>query len=290
MITLENKKISVNISKNGAELMSLYHKVKQREYLWQGDSQFWQRRSPVLFPIVGRLAENSYYVNGTRYMMTQHGFARDHVFDVIEHKENEASFILRSSEESLKQYPFLFSLIITYRLNDNELLVKWKIMNEDDEIMYFQIGAHPAFNVGDASNRLEDYHLHFGKDVTLETKLLDPSTGLVTKGTKQVALNTSRLNLNYDLFKQDALILEGINRVTLQSNNQNHYVEMIFDSFPLLGIWTPIHKEKTPFICLEPWYGLADTVTVPRELKEKAYINKLKSGETFDAYYTIKIG
>ena len=65
----------VSISDKGAELQSVRLKEDNIEYLWQGDSTYWGRRAPILFPIVGRLVDNTYYVDGKPYSLTQHGFA-----------------------------------------------------------------------------------------------------------------------------------------------------------------------------------------------------------------------
>ena len=56
MKTLSNDKITIQISESGAELTSIV--ANGTEYLWQADPKFWQRHSPVLFPIVGRVWNN----------------------------------------------------------------------------------------------------------------------------------------------------------------------------------------------------------------------------------------
>lgn len=53
METISNSVLTVGVSEHGAELQSIQKNGK--EYLWQGDTCFWGRRSPVLFPIVGRV-------------------------------------------------------------------------------------------------------------------------------------------------------------------------------------------------------------------------------------------
>jgi len=58
MDKISNSILTVEISEHGAELQSI--KKNGKEYLWQGDAKFWGRRSPVLFPNVGRVWENKY--------------------------------------------------------------------------------------------------------------------------------------------------------------------------------------------------------------------------------------
>ena len=51
METISNSVLTVGVSEHGAELQSIQKNGK--EYLWQGDTRFWGRRSPVLFPSWG---------------------------------------------------------------------------------------------------------------------------------------------------------------------------------------------------------------------------------------------
>ena len=70
--------LQIQVNTKGAELASI--KANGREYLWQGDPRYWGRRAPVLFPIIGKLANNTLRIDGKAYTMSQHGFARDTEF------------------------------------------------------------------------------------------------------------------------------------------------------------------------------------------------------------------
>ena len=74
---IKNEHIKVKIKSFGAELNSLQKIDEDLEYIWQGDSKYWNRHSPILFPIVGRLKNDSYFYKNQKYNMSQHGFARD---------------------------------------------------------------------------------------------------------------------------------------------------------------------------------------------------------------------
>lgn len=43
--TIQNEKVIVSISDKGAELQSVRLKEDNTEYLWQGDSTYWGRRT-----------------------------------------------------------------------------------------------------------------------------------------------------------------------------------------------------------------------------------------------------
>ena len=60
---IKNSFIKAKIRSFGAELNSLQKITNNFEYIWQADSKYWARHSPVLFPIVGRLKDDIYFYN-----------------------------------------------------------------------------------------------------------------------------------------------------------------------------------------------------------------------------------
>ena len=123
--TLKNDFLSIEIDSHGAELTSI--RCGNTEYLWQADPQFWARHSPVLFPIVGRVWDNIYHVNGKEYGLPQHGFARDMEFTPVSQTENEIWFSL---EDSLSTgLPGTWSLLPSARLKTKYGSV-WKILRK----------------------------------------------------------------------------------------------------------------------------------------------------------------
>lgn len=168
MKELSNDKITIQIADHGAELISIC--ANETEYLWQADPQFWGRHSPVLFPIVGRVWNNTYRHEGKTYSLGQHGFARDMDFQLTYEEENAAIYTLESNEETLKLYPFPFVLEIGYRLKGNRIEVMWSVQNTGSKVMHFQIGAHPAFYYRDLTPETSERgFLDFGK----KTKTLE---------------------------------------------------------------------------------------------------------------------
>lgn len=138
-------KISVNA--RGAELDSLFSKETNIEYLWSGDQKFWSKKSPLLFPIVGTLKQNTYYYNNKPYNLSRHGFARESEFSLSDHTDVSATLSLSDSEQTLANFPFPFKLDVVYSVEGTTVHVKYKITNTGSDNMYFSIGAHPAFRV-----------------------------------------------------------------------------------------------------------------------------------------------
>ncbi|ECJ9721556.1 aldose 1-epimerase family protein [Listeria monocytogenes] len=290
MIKLENEVLLVEMKTAGAELTRIFHKDTGLEYLWNADSKFWGRHSPVLFPTVGRLVDDTYLVDGKQYHLGQHGFARDRDFQVIEQTENTVRFELDADEDSLAIYPYKFKLSIIYTIEKNTVAVSYEVENTDNKRIYFSIGAHPAFHLPlTDGTTFEDYYLDFGTEENLETLCLE---GPYRSGEiKKIIDGPARyLPLSYDLFKNDALIFEALKQkeMTIKSDKTPHFVKVSFPEFPFVGVWTA--KPGTPFLCIEPWYGIADGAGESVELRDKAGIEHLEPEAVFASEYEITVG
>ncbi|MBF7091474.1 aldose 1-epimerase family protein [Flavobacterium sp. ALJ2] len=282
MITIiSNSKLTASIKHTGAELFSLKN-THNKEYIWEGNPAFWGKHSPVLFPIVGTLKNNTYTINAMPYHLPRHGFARDLEFNLISKTDESAVFSIQSNNETLKIYPFEFELQIIYTLVDSQLDIEYKVINKTDLNMPFSIGAHPAIALPE---NFEDYTLEFEKKEVLKYSLLE--NDLISNKTKQLETKEGQIQLNYSLFKNDALIFKSLESNTLAIlKNNTPYVKVDFTSFPSLGIWT---KENAPFICIEPWFGYSDTPENSGNLFEKEGILTLEANKIFNSKFSIEI-
>ena len=285
MNRLENEFLIIETSNYGAELTRIFSKKENKEILWNGDAKYWGRHSPILFPIVGRLKDNETIIDDKVYTMTQHGFARDMNFDLVDISDNLISYKLASNEDTKKYYPYEFELFITYKLVNNSVNIDWKVKNIGNDDMYFSIGAHPAFNI---NSNINDYYLELEcRDNVENISLNGPYNDVHTK------INTlDKLDLSSDIFKNDALIYTNIDSIKLKSKKDNYFINVLFKDFPLVGIWCPYYKDTNsvaPFLCIEPWYGLCDNINSDKVFKNKQFINLLKSEEIFNTSYTISI-
>jgi len=277
--TISNSILKASIKHAGAELFSLKDN-QENEYIWEGNPDFWGKHSPVLFPIVGTLKNNTYTINEKEYQLPRHGFARDMDFELIEKTQNKAVFSLQSSEETLQKYPFEFELQLIYTLNENALELEYKVINKGKEKMPFSIGAHPAIALPD---HFENYALQFEKEENLKYYLLE--NDLISSKTKILETKNNVVPLNYELFRNDALIFKTIESKSLTIlNNSKPYVKVDYYDFPSLGIWT---KENAPFICIEPWLGYSDTDENTGDLYQKEGILTLEANKDFSAKFSI---
>lgn len=290
MHVLKNDVLTVQVKEHGAELASI--RKGSVEYLWQADPAFWGRHSPVLFPIVGSVWEKRYRVAGKEYEMGQHGFARDMDFVQVSADASQVRYRLESSEETLAKYPWPFVLEIAYRLRGNELDVIWEVENPGNEDMYFQIGAHPAFNYPDYDpQKQERGYFSFDRSEGLECIRIKEK-GCVDAQTKyplEIPAD-GLLPVGRDYFDAiDTLMLQDsqISRVTLRRADRTPWLALRFDA-PVVGIWSPPTK-NAPFICIEPWYGRCDRAGYEGDYRDKDWINRLAPGERFSSVYTIEI-
>ena len=286
--TLTNGNLTVETDTHGAELCSI--RKNGIEYLWQADPAFWGRHSPVLFPVVGRVWENTYRVNGTGYSLPQHGFARDMEFSLVSEQQDEIWFRLEDSVETLAKYPFHFRLEIGYKLTGNQVKVLWKVTNTGNETMYFQIGAHPAFYFPDFDPSTEERgYFHFGGKTGLEYILVREKGCADTEHRFPVRMDGEYLPVDTHTFDADALVLDRkqVTEVTLCRQDKSPWLRVGFDA-PLVGLWSPPGK-NAPFVCIEPWYGRCDRIGFSGEFREKDEINSLPPEGTFSSVYTIEI-
>ena len=258
--------LEIETSPSGAELTSI--KYNGNELLHQGKSVldengdiYWRRQAPILFPIVGSLKDNTTKIDGKNYHMSQHGFARDMVFDIVKLSEREHEYVLKYNEDTLKQYPFKFELYVSYLVYGNELTIKYRVKNVDNKPMYFGIGGHPAFKIDLKGN---DYKVEFEK-VEDEIKFYQLDSGLISY--ENTYINRSLLSNNCIKIKND------INKM-----------EFDFTGFKYLALWS---KKNAPFLCIEPWYTTADYVDSNQIFEEKKDNIKLDSGNEFACSYKI---
>lgn len=286
MFELNNEYLSIKINAFGAELHSIFNHKNNIEYLWQGDANFWSKRAPILFPIVGQLINNQYTHKNKVYNLPRHGFAREKQFECIKQENELIIFQLESNDETLLVYPFKFQLQISYQLKNNQLSVAYEVKNLDADVLYFSIGAHPAFNVPLLPNeQFEDYFLQFNEKETASRWTLQD--GLIDQPIDWYK-NDSKQELSRAILADDALVFKQLKSSSIQllSNNHQHGVRVDFEGFPYLGIWS---ATNAPFVCIEPWCGIADHVGKDGSLEQKEGIISLATNAVWNNQYCISI-
>ncbi|MDD6484070.1 MAG: aldose 1-epimerase family protein [Clostridiales bacterium] len=258
------------ISDMGAQMTSL--KKDGREIIWEGDPAVWGEQAPFLFPICGRLRDNKYMLDNKEYHLGLHGFARTMPFEIETQSENEVTFLLKSTEETMKCFPRTFECRITYRLIKNCMEVTYDVKNTDAETMYFSMGAHEGYACPEG---IEEYSVVFEHEENLETVVLDG--GYLSRENSVIAQNTRELPLKYEYFDDNSLVFKKLRsrRVSLRRKNGMECVSVDFCGFDNLLLWT---EPGAGYICIEPWCGLPDYSDGDYDITRKEGIITLAPG------------
>ena len=246
MFKLQSARVEIMINPLGAEIQQLKH-ATHGNVLWQKNDQIWNRFAPILFPIVGRLINDQYTLNDQSYTMRQHGFARDQVFQVIEHSEDSITLRLTDNEQTRAQYPFRFELLVKYTLYQDKLEIEHRVTNLDVKELYYSLGGHPGFHI---EGKLSAYDLDFGDDYTVQQHLI---TGNYYNGkTKEIQLSR-KFQLSDDLFTSDAIVIKSppFKSIGFGKTNGPKLLTLHCDTWTAVGLWT---KPGAPFFCIEPWW------------------------------------
>lgn len=281
-IVIGNEKFKVEVVQNGAELQQLTRLTDGKKYIWTPIETYWNRRAPNLFPIVGRLKNNKYSHNGQSYELGQHGFARNSHFKILSQEQDKVLFKLDSDSNTLEKYPFDFSFIVGFSIVDNVLTVSAQVKNTGEEILPFSYGAHPAFKL---NYPMDKYSIAIDNKKEINRRFLNE--GIRIDRVESISLQQNQLNLNDVLFLDDAIVLEkqNISKVELIENGNPYITLTSFDN-PYYGIWS---KPGAQFVCLEPWWGIADSEDVTGEIIEKEGINILAPNSEVSFKYSIEM-
>lgn len=288
MAVIKNEILKVIIAEKGAELTSIVNKNTGLEYMWNADPAFWAKSSPVLFPIVGTLKSDTYYYEGKSYQLGRHGFAREKSFVVTAQTANSVTFTLVADESTLANYPFHFRFDITYQVINDTLSVTYKVTNTGNAELFFSAGGHPAFKIPlVAGTAYTDYYLQFDKKENAGRWPISKD-GLIEVKPEPLLENTDRLHLSKELFLQDALVFKNLesSRVSLRSSATSHGLLFDYTGFPFLGIWA---AKNADFVCIEPWCGIADSVSTDQQLIHKEGIIKLGTGDVFERSWSVTL-
>ena len=285
IVSIKNEHLIIDFSTKGAELQRIVGTDSTINYMWNGDAKFWGKFSPVLFPIVGALKDNTYLYQGKKYELPRHGFARDMEFDYELISTTEIIFKLKSTEETLKNYPFQFELQLKYRLHGASLQCTYQVLNLAKETMLFAIGAHPAF-AAPLNNEgvYTDYYLQFNNDDELTFHHI--AHNLISDKTTTIQLKDKMLPLTHELFYEDALVFKNLKSNHIRLLNKKNYngLNFHFEGFPYFGVWAAINAN---FVCLEPWCGIADSLNHNQQLEEKEGMEKLPAGHTWERSWEV---
>ena len=295
IISISNSSLTASIDTMGAQLMSL--QKGESEYLWQGNANWWPRRAPILFPIVGVLKDGKADSAEGTVSLARHGLARLNQFEVVEKSDSTVTLQLKNTEETRKSYPYDFELKLIFSVDGDTLTQTYEVTNPGNVVLPFTLGAHPAFNIpvpGVEASSLDQYHLLFTRSWTSYGPSITDD-GLCDYATPQkLIMDSDTLPLSWELIDREKTItLEDVpdRRITLAANveasSEAHGIQMDFEGFDYLGIWSA--APGCPFVALEPWCGIADTVDCDGIFEHKPGIISLEPGQSIAKTLNIRV-
>ena len=295
IISISSNSLTASIDTMGAQLMSL--RKGESEYLWQGDSNWWPRRAPILFPIVGVLKDSKAESAEGTISLARHGLARLNQFEVVEQSASSVTLQLKSTDETRKAYPYDFELKLIFSVAGDTLTQTYEVTNPANVVLPFTLGAHPAFNIpipGVEAASLDQYHLLFTHSWTSYGPSITDE-GLCDYTTPQrLIVDSDTLPLSWELIDREKTItLEDVpdRRITLAANveasTEAHGIQMDFEGFDYLGIWSA--APGCPFVALEPWCGIADTVDCDGIFEHKPGIMCLEPEQSITKTLSVKV-
>jgi len=275
-IRIATDRLSAELSTLGAELRVLRDEAG-RDLLSDGPPEYWTGRAPFLFPVVGAVNDEAIRVDGKTYPMAKHGFARKSEFVVIDRQPAQVTFRLDADEATRARYPFDFRLDITHSIDGATLRTEAVLTNPGDVPLPASFGFHPAFRwpLPWGGTRAE-HAIVFAKAEPAPIRRIGPASGLVLPEPRPTPVEGNTLVPHDDLFVEDALIFDRLNSRKLRFGVPGRrMIEVDFADMPLLGVWT---KPGAPFLCIEPWQGLADPVGYQGDFREKPYVIEVAPG------------
>lgn len=285
-VHLISDKLAARISSFGAELVSLTHR-DHGELLWQGDAGWWDRSSPILFPVVGRCAGDRIRVGTASYPMPLHGFAHSMEFAVVERGPDRCLLRLGNTPATRRHYPFAFELDLAYRLGGESLDVEATVRNPGGSALPASFGFHPGFRWPLAPELAKEAHvLVFGADDRLD--VVRARDGLILPGSSLVELRDGVLLLSERLFEQGAMVLTSprSRNIRFAARGAPFAIDVGFRNLPSVGLWM---KPGAGFLCIEPWAGHADPAGFDGDIFDKPGIFAIAPGAEATFAMTIAI-
>lgn len=291
-----NQKIKSNLASAeiklmGAELTSLMDS-EGTQYLWQGDPAFWGSQSPVLFPIVGSLRDNTATIGGNKTCsMGRHGIVKKMEFKLIDSTENSATYSVCSTPESKESYPYDFELQVKYSLSEKVLTIAYTVINKDSEVMPYFVGAHPGFNCplleGEA---FEDYVIEFDQKEYACCPRPVKATNLIDVEHRTLILNNEKtFPLDHTWFSYDLQMFDQLKSrsAKLYNPKTGRGVQLDFAGFDYLVVWSS--KNGGNFVAIEPWTGTCTCTDEDNIFEHKRGVKFLAPNESATHSFTVTL-
>lgn len=233
--------------------------------------------NPILFPFPNRIRNGKWEFEGKTYQFdkapdsptTIHGLLLTLPYNVDKHEANEDQAILVCSLDSKdfpdvhRQFPFPFTIEITYILKDSILEMGISIENTGNGNMPMGFGIHPYFNTNltdtaDASKAL--ITVPADKYWELDDVLVPTGIQKNVTGTLDLRNGQPFGKLKLDHVFTNVIVDKGISRCLIENLDTGYGMVMESDSvFRELVVYTPPGRDA---ICFEPYTCPTDAINL----------------------------
>jgi galactose mutarotase-like enzyme len=261
------------IALDGAE--PVLWRVADRDLLWSGDPAHWNRRAPILFPVIGACAGGVVRVAGRAHPMPRHGFARDSRFTIVDQEPDRVRLRLTDTPATRARYPFAFTLDVEIALSPAALALAFTVGNPGDEPLPYALGFHPAFPWPLDGGAPDAHRVVFEAPEDEAVPDLTPD-GLLREGGRRLPLQGRTLPLDPALFARDALVMRDVDSRAMRFEAPSGAaIAVEAEDFPHFALWA---KPGSPFLSLETWTAYADPEGFAGELRDKPGMRLLAPG------------
>lgn len=278
-VTIENDLFGVTVDLNGGALHSITDRRDGSELMWDG-SCGWKKRDLVLFPFCCRRVDGTYTIDGKEFEIDIHGFAKNGRFAALEKTADSVTLALYSNTETLKIYPYDFVLYVKYKLSGDTLSIRYEVVNPSESPLYYSVGGHLGVMLDGADTK--GNFVRFAKPLKRAYTL----DGAFIDGAKDVCVTEFEASKEFFL-KEDTLMLETDGGVDFTVERANGKKLGFSVSSPVIAFWT--HPAGGNFVCVEPWWGLPDTLPKQSEIDRKPFVIKLDGKKRRECGYDIKL-
>lgn len=281
LITIESEYISATISPQGAQIKSLFDFESGVEYVLQEKKLIHPLSSVLSFPIVGKLRDDKYRVGSKYYQLGKNGFAKDLKFLVKDRMKDQVSLFLSHDQDTLGSFPYLFNLVITFKVYGPKLLVSIDVRNLDKKEMLFSIGFGTVFNLPlGRDEKIEDYFMEFSNQELRGGYNLDNDLVNFSQPDNKKILDERKLHFTKDVFKHGEIIFKDISSssVILKNKVNEKSIDINFESVPYLSINS---FPGANFVIITPMFGVPDSSDATGDLYTKEGIIDLEQEKNF---------
>ncbi len=285
---LESEFIRVSVTDSGAGLLSIYDLESCVEYLWQGHPTLNPWRPQVMFPIVGKLRDDQYWLGRKFYRMQKGGYLKDFKFEVKNQRKDRITFVHSSNADTELIFPFRYSIEITYLVYGPKLTVSFSIKNLDKKEMFFSLGFAPTFNVPLGPEGHEDCFVEFSSEEERGAYFVENELVNFHDADNKKVVQNRRVFFTQENFRGGEMIFKDIKSqgVSLKNLLNEKSVNIDFGNIPYLSIWT---YPDASFVRIAPSFGVTDAFDSNNDFYMKEGLIDLEQEKTFKHEFVFHI-